>query len=310
MKVAAIILASSSVNNVESAVFNVSHESAVDFSNGVDYPEDGKTFLSKINKSDDILDGRVRATKQEGRKIYSRKRFINSQLVHTNKDAWYYHYHNYGCYCVAPENELKNRGKPVDAIDSACKTHAMCYACAYSDFSGKNQECNPKQASYKYSIKETNNNNYLIQCLNPVDTCNYAACACDKALAESIGKLAMSGTLTNSDYRDYDGEQCSASNQRLLSSASAASSRGEGSIGEMISPNVEAGLPPAFFHDDATAFDFESELQIVWSGDTGNSNLKQCCGVYPQRFPYKEGRNHECCDVGKSTEELKPVGTC
>lgn len=51
------------------------------------------------------------------RKIYARKRLINSQIATSDRSAWYYQYHDYGCYCVAPTDDKKSRGKPVDAID-------------------------------------------------------------------------------------------------------------------------------------------------------------------------------------------------
>jgi len=35
----------------------------------------------------------------------------------SNGEAWYFQYHDYGCYCVAPSDPKKNRGRPVDAID-------------------------------------------------------------------------------------------------------------------------------------------------------------------------------------------------
>merc|ERR1712228_424999 len=119
----------------------------------------------------------------------------------------------------------------------------------------------------------------------------------------------MNGILSDPQYRDYDGAKCSSQAQRELFGGSSPGGRGDiggGSGGP--------GDVPSFFHDDAsTVLDFENEMQIMWGNGDDSSNdlsLKQCCGVYPQRFPYKQGRNHECCDVGKSTEELKPVGTC
>lgn len=85
-------------------------------------------------------------------------------------------------------------------VKSACKTHALCYACAFSDFSDNKGECNPKQTGYKYNIKNENGK-FHISCLNEANTCQYAACMCDKALAEDLGKLVMNGILSDPEYR-------------------------------------------------------------------------------------------------------------
>lgn len=316
MKVAAIILSSVTVNSdfLNRHVRDTATEGGTDI--GIDYseyPQEGVEFVENLTKTTNPQAPRSGRGGGTGmRKIYHRKRLINSQIVTADKSAWYYHYHDYGCYCVAPTDETKTRGKPVDEIDSLCKQHAMCYACAYSDFtnSKKGNECNPKQTGYKYKINEIGDGKYHINCINERDTCQYAACMCDKALAEELGKMVMNGILSDPQYRNYDGAKCSSQAQRELLDSSVPGGRGDvlgGGGGSSV---------PQFFHDDgSTVMDFENEMQIMGWGSNDDSaavdlSLKQCCGVYPQRFPYKPGRNHECCDVGKSTEELKPVGTC
>lgn len=312
MKVAAIILSSVTVNSdflsrhAREGETEVSTSQFDEASKDADYPLAGKQFLATLG--DTKRSGRGGASNGQ-RKIYARKRLINSQIATSDRSAWYYQYHDYGCYCVAPTDDKKSRGKPVDAIDSACKKHALCYACAFSDFSNAQQktECNPKQTGYKYNIREGEEGKYHISCLNERDSCQYAACMCDKALAEELGKMVMNGQLADPQYRNYDGAKCSSQAQRELAAGSASSGRGDLAMSAGQSLEI-----PSFFHDDASgAMDFENEMQIMWQDDgTNDVSMKQCCGVYPQRFPYKQGRNHECCDVGKSTEELKPVGTC
>jgi len=375
MKVAAILLSSftvSSETTVESGNFNPDYS---------DYPNEGSDLNAQLNLAEGVARSGGRKNSGEGvdpRKIYARKRLINSQIITDDRKAWYYHYHDYGCYCVAPSAENKNRGKPVDAIDSVCKTHSLCYACAFSDFSS-DTECDPKATGYKYKILAKSNPSaedakFEISCLNSKNSCQYAACMCDKKLAEDLGQMVRDGVLADKEFRNYDGENCGAQKKQLFvpardqsatanfisaalpSAGSAATSQtvssgsssgfsfGGNSGGganaaesveaadsfvntfapvsldnagrqDVISPVEAAGI----FHDDASsAIDFESELSIVtqWTGEAGADVVetplpeKKCCGVYPQRFPYKTGGNKECCDVGKSTEELKPLGTC
>ncbi|CAG5106558.1 Oidioi.mRNA.OKI2018_I69.chr1.g2897.t1.cds [Oikopleura dioica] len=244
-----------------------------------DYPLEGRNLQN-------TLSGRRTGT-LDTRQIFHRKRLINSQVTaKSNGAAWYFHYHDYGCYCVAPSDPKKNRGKPVDAIDSACKRHNMCYQCAYSDFSDARRECNPKQMGYRYTITTNDDGNIKIECLNSPDTCAYATCMCDKALADELGNLAMKGTLASKDYRNYDPAKCS------------------GPQAARLDPS-----PQGVFNDDAGAFDFENQVTFLSEPDTGADVPQQCCGVYPQRFPYKSS-THECCSAGEATEEIKPLGTC
>lgn len=306
MKVTALLLSSVTATSefLSRHVRDTDNVSTTVFSDSPDYPAEGKKFLKEMEKADKADEANPNArsggrNRGQGnaetgmRKITNRKRLINSQIMTPEKSAWYYHYHDYGCYCIAPSDPLKNRGKPVDEVDSACKRHALCYSCAYSDFSNGKNNCNPKQTGYKYNLSQTDSG-YSISCLNPIGSCAYSACMCDKALAEELGKLVKRGVLADMEYRDYDGEKCSAKNQKAYG----------------ISGPGGDGMPGGVFMDEANAFDFEDNISIVGEERIDIQMDKQCCGVYPNRHPYKTGKNHECCDVGKSTEELKPVGTC
>jgi len=313
MKVTALILSSVAASS-EFFAHRVARD-VEDPSLSPDYPEEGRQKMLNVTGGSAENFGRSAEHNREKigiRKIVARKRIINSQITTPAKNAWYYHYHDYGCYCVAPSDETKNRGKPVDEIDSACKRHNMCYACAFSDFSTRKEECNPKQTGYKYSIKDVGAEKPAITCLNDKNTCQYAACSCDKALAEELGRLVMRGTLAEKEYMDYDGEKCSAAYQRAQAAAQnyGSNGRGDGAAGGGF-------VEPPIFHDDSAGVDFEGDISFIWGADSeGNTGersegvQKQCCGVYPNRAPFKAGGNHECCDIGKSTEELKPLGTC
>jgi len=314
MKVAAILLSSVTATTeflkrqVRQAENASQDATSKVFSNDPDYPAEGTAFLEENfiipNSNQTVRSGRGDAA-SGARKIANRKRLINSQIITPEKSAWYYHYHDYGCYCVAPTDPLKNRGKPVDEIDSACKRHALCYECAFSDFSNNKQECNPKNNGYKYKINALGSDKYAIACLNPENSCAYAACMCDKALAEELGQMVMRGILADKEYRDYDSDNCSGARQRELGIGGG--SNGNGGMGGGMSP-----LPSGVMMAAAGESLFEGPSFLGPSGEErlDSATAKQCCGTYPNRHPYKPGHNHECCDVGLSTEELKPVGTC
>lgn len=60
----------------------------------------------------------------------------------------------YGCYCFSDaQYELDaGKGKPVDAIDSACKRFHQCYRCVEKDFVEDKQQVN----NIKPCCRETN----------------------------------------------------------------------------------------------------------------------------------------------------------
>jgi hypothetical protein len=82
--------------------------------------------IPAVKRVKKIEDGAGRQTASGGtRQFKARKFLINSQLQKAGE--FYYKLHDYGCYCVATEEEGKNRGSPVDPLDHACKRHQQCY---------------------------------------------------------------------------------------------------------------------------------------------------------------------------------------
>ena len=141
-----------------------------------------------------------------------RKDMISAQLAARNIPYFYYHFHDYGCYCIAQNHEtnpLKNRGKPLDALDAVCQAHSRCQQCVFADSDGA---INPKSTGYQMTINRKTGD---IQCdgkssypkkyqQNGSWEARYNACQCDRELSIGLADAAAAG-LHNKAYEDHDG---------------------------------------------------------------------------------------------------------
>jgi len=169
---------------------------------------------------DDDNDARaVRAFGASGntRSYSMRKDMISAQLASRQIPYFYYHFHDYGCYCIAQNHEtnpLKNRGKPLDHVDAVCQAHSRCQQCVFADSDGA---INPKSTGYQMTINRKNGD---ITCdgkdsypkkyqQNGSWEARYNACQCDRELAIGLADAAQAG-LHNKAYEDHDGSLCAA----------------------------------------------------------------------------------------------------
>ena len=141
-----------------------------------------------------------------------RKDMISAQLASRNIPYFYYHFHDYGCYCIAQNHEtnpLKNRGKPLDHVDAVCQAHSRCQQCVFADSDGA---VNPKSTGYQMTINRKNGD---IICdgkdsypkkyqQNGSWEARFNACQCDRELATGLADAAVAG-LHNKAYEDHDG---------------------------------------------------------------------------------------------------------
>lgn len=193
----------------------------------------------------------------------------------------------YGCYCFSDAQYQLDagHGKPVDAIDSACKRFHQCYACVKKDFVEEKQQanCDGTGRSYKFKgIVDPVTQQKQIVCLNEEGSCKRAICECDKKLAEELSGLEFKWNIVNHQrWGGFDKEsQCSGFGQER---------------------SQKFSKPEPF--------------------GTGE---QRCCGSYPKRFLYthsgKDGSRRGCCrgqtfDLNGHLEccegnNLVPVGTC
>ena len=62
---------------------------------------------------------------------------------------------NYGCWCLPEDSGTVGYGKPVDAIDAACKEYTTCFNCVH-----KQESCD--EELYKMTGKMDNGERYLL----------------------------------------------------------------------------------------------------------------------------------------------------
>lgn len=137
----------------------------------------------------------------------------------------------YGCYCFSDaQYELDaGKGRPVDAIDSACKSFHQCYRCVNKDFvqDAGQENCDGTTRSYRFKgiIDEVTKQKEII-CLNTPGTCKRAICECDKALANDLSQLEFKWNIMH--HQRWGGFNKKATCEGLGSSRKSRSLEGEG----------------------------------------------------------------------------------
>jgi len=178
----------------------------------IDYDES-----RRVDNDDDNRAIRAMGASGNTRSYSMRKDMISAQLASRNIPYFYYHFHDYGCYCIAQNHEtnpLKNRGKPLDHVDAVCQAHSRCQQCVFADSDGA---VNPKSTGYQMTINRKNGD---IICdgkdsypkkyqQNGSWEARFNACQCDRELATGLADAAVAG-LHNKAYEDHDGSLCAA----------------------------------------------------------------------------------------------------
>jgi len=100
----------------------------------------------------------------------------------------------YGCFCHQltgnPMSEI-GKGKPIDALDTACHSYKVCLSCAASQFG---ETCTNDAVSYRWVYKRRNKSIYTKEDEN---SCEASLFNCDLAFAEQMfesRELSQSGS--------------------------------------------------------------------------------------------------------------------
>lgn len=107
-------------------------------------------------------------------------------LLHAPNDREWGRYCPYGCHCMVngPHDIMSGRGNPVDEIDSACKRHQECIACAMRDFGA---DVCPWWKPYKMTaMVDDETNEKFLMCQDAEGFCKRSLCECDAQLARDI----------------------------------------------------------------------------------------------------------------------------
>jgi len=135
--------------------------------------------------------------------------------LHDEDEREWGRYCPYGCHCAVkgPHDLLAGTGQPLDEVDSACKRHKECIACALKDF---DQATCPWWKPYKMAamIDDETNEKHLV-CQDKPGYCKRALCECDAQFARDLYEQRMNYNRDNHHrYGDIDvEEQCKAVNR-------------------------------------------------------------------------------------------------
>jgi len=123
-------------------------------------------------------DNRIaRDVEEKGEKRYKQ---LVDMMFNYNKDFDERKYWTYGCHCLMLGDRSMSdmgKGKPLDALDTACKAYKDCQRCAREEY-GK--QCIGEFVKYKYGYS----NNEVI-CKDKGNTCKRALCECDAMFARA-----------------------------------------------------------------------------------------------------------------------------
>lgn len=204
-----------------------------------------------------------------------RKDMVSAQLAARNIPYFYYHFHDYGCYCIAQNHEtnpLKNRGKPLDALDAVCQAHSRCQQCVFADSDGA---INPKSTGYQMTINRKTGD---IQCdgkssypkkyqQNGTWEARYNACQCDRELSIGLADAAAAG-LHNKAYEDHDGSLCAAHKApKPARVSSMEASRAELPASVNVSPGSSSSVASGSSSAGFGGFDSTGEMGATSSSD-------------------------------------------
>lgn len=195
------------------------------------------------------------------------------ETVHDGKNKrknFAYMLQGYGCHCFPNgKASVGGKGKPVDALDEACRALYRCHKCV--DIENPENTCDLDNGGYKYQL----NAGGAIGCATPEKTpqCKSDQCSCDRKFAETVFDLWTGN--------DWSFNQDHWLNPRYVKAAE------------------KNGI--SVFDYDATCVMGANVTPDACCGDAFpnkvpyNSGMKECCSVAAK--PYNAATD-VCCDSG------------
>merc|ERR1712178_93643 len=111
----------------------------------------------------------------------------------------------YGCWCYFDQLHGKGKSKPVNEVDTACKTLADGYECAIIDGEDENEPCTPWEVSYNSSTA-FGGETMVAECLRDnVDSCSRRACMVEGHFIGTLFMQYLQGFNVDSRYKHSEG---------------------------------------------------------------------------------------------------------
>jgi hypothetical protein len=208
---------------------------------------------------------------------------------------------NYGCWCRF-NNYKPYKGHAQDTVDEACMQWYKNYDCLHLDYSTNTPwfRCNI-DTPYNDTLTKLQEpfelaTDYMSECAteNPNDDCAAVACAVDAEFIRHVFLYLADNTLnmTLSGWYGFDGSVCNPGAR-------------DGSATTVAPGTTAAQANPTTAPGGTTA---------------APEPTLDCCGAYPNRYPYKlQSGNRACCvDTTYNVQILEccpsnallPIGTC
>lgn len=196
----------------------------------------------------------------------------------------------YGCWCYFEDSVGQGAGEPQDRLDEICKTLHNGYECIIMDHLELNDPCVPWEVPYNSAFGSGTTpfgltlENLKAECelQNPDgSSCAQKTCMVEGWFVLSYFTYSIFGGGINSELQHLNGfdpvETCGAKD-----------------LTPTEAPPVEEPVeePPIENPGDDTG---EEEPECTEGVDCPIEETKECCGPYPERFPYKRNVEHQCC---------------
>jgi len=212
---------------------------------------------------------------------------LKSVILHLQPAHHFARYCFYGCWCLPDAAHTvagNGAGQPVDEVDASCKRQASCYECAQMDHQGRT--CSPDSTQYSYN---------LVSDVNEPDNHELKSIEClDDPNSGKNGRWSEKYSCRRSIC------EC------------------DKKLAEDLRENFYIWTHDN--HSEQGTFDPPTQCIKSFSTGSGQEGPPECCGDYPERFPYKSqngARNccgnktydvtmFECCSDGS----LAATGTC
>jgi len=149
----------------------------------------------------------VNAGKWDQKENFDRYNAIIKMMKHYTPGFDELKYFQYGCHCIirADQLNLHGIGKPVDALDNACRKFKNCLKCVKRE-NGK--ECTDQNTVYSYRLRKKGNN---FVSSNKKGTCERDTFNCDHQFAQDLSRTVGNytekfhqflGPFDNTDYNN------------------------------------------------------------------------------------------------------------
>lgn len=173
-------------------------------------------------------------------------------------------YTNYGCYCWIDgvDAGVIGGGQTHDVTDHHCKELYRCYKCVKNDYSKSYSEVD-------YFVDfTTGSNGRELDCTVNAQQDAENICECDKRFAEAIAETEQLCLSDPAGADSSNGPYCMDESYRTTT-------------------GTVPGTSNAGSFDPKTCTDGHDH-------DSSSTGKDQCCGIYPNRYPYDENVE-ECC---------------